>query len=104
MMGAPMGPTFTFTAQLWEYPGKGAWFFVSVPTNLAEDIRDLTEGRRGGFGSVRVGAVINHSRWSTSLFPSTAEGTFILPVKKAIREAEQVEAGDPVTIVLQLLL
>lgn len=97
------GPMFTFTAELWEYPGKGAWFFVSVPPEQAEDIRSLTDGRRGGFGSVKVAAAINRSRWATSLFPSSEEGTFILPVKKAIRQAEQVSAGDPVTVVLRLL-
>ncbi|TFC83333.1 DUF1905 domain-containing protein [Cryobacterium cheniae] len=99
-----MGPTFTFTAALWEYSGTGAWFFVSVPADQAEDIRTLTDGRRGGFGSVKVAAALNRSRWSTSLFPSSEEGTFVLPVKKAIRQAEGVGAGDPVTIVLELLL
>ena len=103
-MGTTAGPTFTFTARLWEYPGKGAWYFVSVPPEQAEDIRHLTEGRRGGFGSVKVGVAINGSRWSTSLFSSSTDGTFILPVKKAIRQAEQVHAGDPVTVVLELLL
>ncbi|HSP75312.1 MAG TPA: DUF1905 domain-containing protein [Cryobacterium sp.] len=103
-MGAPKGPTFTFTAELWEYPGTGAWFFVSVPADQAEDIRSLTDGRRGGFGSVKVAVAVNRSRWSTSLFPSSEDGTFILPVKKAIRQAEQVEAGDPLTVVLELLL
>jgi len=52
---------------------------------------------------VKVAAAINHSRWSTSLFTSSDDGTFILPVKKAIRQAEQVGAGDPVTVVLRLL-
>ena len=103
-MGAPIGPTFTFTAELWEYSGAGAWFFVSVPADQAEDIRSLTHGRRGGFGSVKVAAALNRSRWATSLFPSSEDGTFILPVKKAIRQAERVGAGDPVTIVLELLL
>ncbi|TFC85158.1 DUF1905 domain-containing protein [Cryobacterium sinapicolor] len=99
-----MGPRFTFTAELWEYSGTGAWFFVSVPADQAEDIRSLIDGRRRGFGSVKVTAALNLSRWSTSLFPSNEVGTFILPVKKAIRLAEGVGAGDPVTIVLELLL
>ena len=98
------GPNFTFTAELWEYSGKGAWIFVSVPPGQAEDIRHLTDGRRGGFGSVKVAVTINGSHWSTSLFLSSEDGTFILPVKKAIRQAEQVEAGDPVTVRLELLL
>ena len=99
-----MGPTFTFTAELWEYQGKGAWTFVSLPAHQAEDIRDLTEGRRNGFGSVKVRAGINGSRWSTSVFPDSSRGTFILPVKKSIRLAEGVAAGDAVTVVLELVL
>jgi hypothetical protein len=99
-----MGPTFTFTAELWEYQGTGAWTFVSMPADQADDIRGLTEGRRNGFGSVKVRAAINDSRWSTSIFPDSSRGTFVLPVKKSIRLAEGVAAGDAVTVVLELVL
>ncbi|MEO6200485.1 MAG: DUF1905 domain-containing protein [Cryobacterium sp.] len=99
-----MGPTFTFTAKLWEYEGKAAWTFVSMPADQAEDVRALTDGRRHGFGSVKVRAAINDSRWCTSVFPDSSRGTFILPVKKAIRVAEDVEPGDAVTVVLELVL
>lgn len=37
-------------------------------------------------------------------FFNSDDGTFILVVKKAIRQAEGVGAGDPVRIVLELLL
>ena len=40
----PTGPRFTFTAPLWEYEGKGAWIFVSVPVDESEVIRELTAG------------------------------------------------------------
>ena len=98
------GPTFAFTAELWEYEGAAAWIFVSLPAELADDIRELTEGRRNGFGSVKVLAAIDDTRWSTSLFPDGARGTFLLPVKKAVRVAEGVTVGDAVTIHLQLVL
>ncbi|TFC90958.1 MULTISPECIES: DUF1905 domain-containing protein [Cryobacterium] len=103
-MSISRGPSFTFTAELWEYSGQAAWIFVSVPADMAEDIRTVTDGRRGGFGTVKVQAGLGSSYWSTSLFPSSADGTFLLPVKRAIRRAHGVEAGDPVTIVLELLL
>ncbi|WP_166785449.1 DUF1905 domain-containing protein [Cryobacterium cryoconiti] len=57
-----------------------------------------------GFGSVKIAVAINESHWATSLFFNSDDGTFILFVKKAIRQAEGVGAGDPVTIVLKLLL
>ncbi|MDJ0348954.1 DUF1905 domain-containing protein [Cryobacterium sp. PH29-G1] len=97
------GLTFTFTAELQVYPDR-AWYFVTVPAEQSEDIRHLTNGRRGGFGSVKIAAAINESHWATSLFFNSDDGSFILFVKKVIRQAEGVGAGDPVTIVLELLL
>ena len=99
-----MRPTLTFTAKLWEYPGKAGWTFVSVPADQSEDIRGVTEGLRHGFGSVKVSACIGDSRWSTSVFPDSSRGGFLLPVKKSIRLAEGVAAGDAVTVTLGLVL
>ncbi|WP_241986634.1 DUF1905 domain-containing protein [Cryobacterium fucosi] len=99
-----LGPTFTFTAELWEYEGKGAWIFASLPSKVADDIREITEGRRNGFGSVKVLAVVNATRWSTSVFPDGSRNTFLLPVKKAVRLAEGISEGDAVTFRLELVL
>ena len=49
-----MTHTFGFAATVWEYDGPASWFFVSLPTDVADEIADLTDGRTGGFGSVRV--------------------------------------------------
>ena len=71
-----------FSAPLWQYPGEGSWYFVSVPADISDDIADLTAGTRKGFGSVRVTATIGSTTWQTSVFPSKS-GTYLLPVKKA---------------------
>lgn len=67
-----------------------------------ELVRRLENGRRRGFGSVKVNARIGDSHWSTSLFPPK-EGGWFLPVKKAICRAEGLETGDMVTAQLDLL-
>ncbi|WBM79649.1 DUF1905 domain-containing protein [Cryobacterium breve] len=100
----PTGPRFTFTAALWEYEGKGAWIFVSVPVDESEVIRKLTAGQRNAFGSVRVLARIDDSRWPTSLFYSSASGQFLLPVKKSIRVAEGLEIGSTARVEIALVL
>lgn len=33
-------------------------------------------------------------RWSTSIFPDRKRGTYLLPVKKAVRAAENLAAGS----------
>ncbi len=40
--------------------------------------------------------------WSTSLFPDTKRGTFILPMKKAVRTKERLDEGDVVHVHLTI--
>ncbi|TDW87371.1 MULTISPECIES: DUF1905 domain-containing protein [Kribbella] len=93
---------YRFTAPLWLYPGEGSWYFVTVPEDISDEITDLTEGRRKGFGSVRVSVTVGGSTWQTSVFP-TKNGTYMLPVKKAIRTAEDLLEGSPVETQLELV-
>ena len=92
----------TFDAQLWIWPGNGSWHFVSVPADAADEIEARFGSTAGGFGSIKVQVRIGLSQWSTSLFPSTAEKTYVLPVKKAVRTAQGVGDGDTVTVHLTI--
>ena len=94
-------PRYQFTAPLWLYPGEGSWYFVTVPEDISDDISALTAGRRKGFGSVRVSVTVGGSTWQTSVFPSKS-GSYILPVKKAIRTAENLIEDSPVVAELEL--
>ncbi|MCC5953211.1 MAG: DUF1905 domain-containing protein [Acidimicrobiia bacterium] len=98
-----MDATFGFSAELWEWTGKAAWFFVTLPVDDAEDIREMVPERRG-FGSVRVEVEVGSSRWKTSIFPDSSTGSYVLPVKKPIRDAERIDEGDIVNVTLRLLL
>jgi hypothetical protein len=91
-------PRHTFTARLWRWEGAAAWYFVSLPHDVADEIADVADGRTGGFGSVRVHVVVGSWRWSTSLFPDSAAGTYLLPVKKAVRRAESLDEGADVEV------
>ncbi|NUR98773.1 MAG: DUF1905 domain-containing protein [Kribbellaceae bacterium] len=93
---------YEFTAPLWLWPGEGSWYFVTVPEDISDEITDLTEGRRKGFGSVRVAVTVGGSSWQTSVFP-TKDGTYVLPVKKQIRRAENLAEGTPVETALELV-
>lgn len=101
-----MIPTFEFTAELWEHSSMpGSWYFVTLPEDCADDIAAITEGaERRGFGSVRVEVTIDPSTWRTSVFPDKASGSYLLPVKKAVRTAAAIEAGDAVVVHLAVLL
>ena len=85
--------TFEFAAPLWLYPGADGWHFVSLPPEISADITDIA-GIRRGFGSVRVAGTVGATSWQTSIFPDSKSGTYMLPVKRAVRAAEHLEAGD----------
>lgn len=51
---------------------------------------------------MRVEARVGGTSWRTSVFPDTGRGTYLLPVKKAVRTAEDLEDGDLVRVVLRL--
>ena len=95
----------TFDAELWIWDARreAGWTFVSLPADVAAEIRDIAGGSRRGFGSVRVRAAIGGSTWTTSIFPDGQRDTFVLPVKKAVRGAEGVEAGDVATVTVELV-
>ena len=86
----------------WEARDDAAWYFTSVPPELSEEIREIPRPYRG-FGSVRVRARIGDTEWATSIFPSSNEGTYVLPLKKKVRDAEGLVDGGPVTVRLDVL-
>ena len=93
---------FTFTAELWRWSGDAAWRFVTVPPNVADEIR-MVSGPPRGFGSVRVEVTVGSTTWRTSVFPDSSAGTYLLPMKKAVRVAEDLEDGDEVAVTLRLV-
>jgi len=94
--------TFEFSAPLWQYPGADGWHFVSVPPEF-DDITDITVGIRRGFGSVRVAVTVGGTAWQTSIFPDRKTGTYILPMKKAVRTAEHLMTGADVVAQLEIV-
>ena len=86
----------------WAARDDSAWFFTAVPPELSAEIREIPRPYRG-FGSVRVRARIGGTQWSTSIFPSSDSGSYVLPLKKSVRDAEDLADGGPVTVRLEVL-
>jgi len=89
-------------AKLWRWSGgKASWFFLTLPAAVSKDIRLVDAGpRRVGFGALRVEASIGGSTWQTSIFPSAELKAYILPVKAAVRKAENMVEGKSVRVQL----
>ena len=59
--------------------------------------------RDADFGAVRVRVTVGATTWSTSVFPDSKQGSYVLPVKKAVRVAEGLDDGDDVEVTLEVL-
>lgn len=96
---------FTFQASLWVWDARrpDTWTFVTLPVDASEEIRERFGAARRGFGSVRVRATIGTSSWLTSIFPDKSRGAYVLPVKAAVRRAQRLGEGDPVTVRVEVV-
>ncbi len=91
---------YEFRSRVWEHTKGASWHFVTLPEDVADEIEERTVHRQRGFGSVKVVVTIGATTWSTSLFPDTKAGSYVLPVKKPVRNAEKIEEGDEVEVSL----
>lgn len=97
--------TVEFEAALWVWDARrtDTWTFVSLPTDVADEVLDLAGPSARGFGSLRVEVTVGGTTWRTSVFPDSKAGTYVLPVKKAVRAAEGLGPGDTARVRLTLL-
>lgn len=98
-----MAMSYTFTEELWEYPGNGAWYFITLPKKYAQEIKQISQPAKRGFGSLRVEAKIGSTLWTTSIFPDTNSKSYLLPIKKEIRKINKINAGNKVEVSITLV-
>lgn len=96
--------SYSFTAPLWRWKGDApaSWVFATLPDDIAFAIRTESAERRRAWGSVKVEARIGATAWTTSLFPQKETGSYLLPVKAAVRNAEALSDDNTVAIMLDL--
>lgn len=93
---------YSFDAPLWRHDGEAAWYFVTLPFDVADDIEERHGRTAGGFGSVRVRVRIGATEWATSVFPDAKRRSYVLPVKAAVRRAEHLDDGTMVRAALDV--
>ena len=94
---------YTFSGALWEYGGENTWVFITLPRDHADEIADRVP-RRPGFGSVKVRVQIGDTEWDTSLFPDKSLESYVLPVKRSVRDREHLASGDVANVAVRVIL
>ncbi|MCC4907644.1 DUF1905 domain-containing protein [Microbacterium sp. cx-59] len=95
---------FVFDAELYRWAARAdsSWYFVAVPREFSDEIRQIPRVPRG-FGAVRVEAEVAGLTWRTSIFPGEADGAYSLPIKRAVRERAAAGEGDAIRVALTVL-
>ena len=84
---------FRMKGKIWKFPGYAGWHFFTIPKTISKRIKSQFQPPPGRFGSIRVKAKIGTTEWKTSIFPAR-EGTYLLPLKAAVRKKEEMSTGD----------
>ncbi|MDH6215987.1 DUF1905 domain-containing protein [Streptomyces pseudovenezuelae] len=91
-----------FSGQVIEWRGPAPYYFVPVPDQESEDIREVAAMATYGWGVIPVEARIGEVVFGTSLFPK--DGGYLLPLKNAVRKPQGLAAGDDVTVEMTVRL
>jgi hypothetical protein len=93
---------YEVTGEVWLHPGNAGWHFVTLPVELADEIRARYAAAHRPFGSVPVRATVGSTTWTTSLFADARSSSYLLPIKAHVRRREHIEDGDTATVTLEL--
>jgi hypothetical protein len=79
-----------------EWRGPSPFYFVPVPVVPSKKIKAMAAQLTYGWGVIPVLGKIGKTEFSTALIPK--DGVYYLPIKNAVRFAEELEVGAEVTV------
>lgn len=85
-----------FSGAIWFWRGPAPFYFITVPAEQYRQLRDVSGLVTYGWGMIPVTARIGKTEWKTSLFPK--DGSYIVPIKAVVRQAERLDEGDEATV------
>lgn len=89
-----------FSGEIWYWKGPAPWYFVTVPAEESDDLREISGFVTYGWGMIPAAVRIGKTTWQTALWPK--DGRYIVPIKARVRKAENLEEGDEVTVILDV--
>jgi Domain of unknown function (DUF1905) len=99
-MGSAMVTTtaFDMTAEVWRSDGPGDRYFVTLPDDIAQAVREKFGGSHQAVGSLPVSVALGRSIWSTSLYADHDANSYVIAIKDDVRRRELVREGQVVSL------
>lgn len=91
---------YEFFAEMWRYSGPGGWYFISLPQEIAVEIRENLKWQEEGWGRLKATAKIGESIWDTAIWFDTKHKTYLLPIKSEIRKKEKLVTDQEIAITI----
>jgi hypothetical protein len=93
---------YAFSGQVIEWRGPAPYYYLEVPEEESAEIREIAAMASYGWGVIPVVARIGDVEFETSLFPK--DGSYLLPLKDAVRKPRQITVGDEVSVEMAVRL
>jgi hypothetical protein len=91
-----------FTEKIFYWRGPAPFYFITVPTDQSQAIKSISGILTYGWGVIPTTGRIGNTEFQTSLFPKN--GHYLVPIKKIVRDAENLDVDDEVTVQLEFRL
>ena len=89
-----------FEAEIIHWRGPAPFLFAAVPDRHVDELRSAARLASYGWGCVPVEARIGAISFRTSLIPR--DGTWLLPVKKAVQRRAAIGLGDRIEVRMRI--
>jgi hypothetical protein len=89
---------FSFTGTIIEWRGPAPFYFIETPAKYAPEIKAIAAEKSYGWGVLHAMVTIKNLTFKTALFPK--QGTYLVPLKNAVRLPMALEVGDTVKVEL----
>ncbi len=85
-----------FSGVVWHWRGPSPYHFVSVPDEECGALEAVSPQVSYGWGMIPVAGRVGGTSFTTALWPK--DGGYVVPLKDAVRRAEDIELDDVVTV------
>jgi hypothetical protein len=89
---------FEMTAEVWRSDGPGDRYFVTLPDDVAQAVREKFGGSHQAVGSLPVSVALGRSIWSTSLYADHDANSYVIAIKDDVRRRELVREGQVISL------
>ncbi len=89
-----------FSGTIWYWRGPAPYHFVTVPPGEAALIAEIAPVVTYGWGMIPASVTVGATTVTTSLWPK--DGGYVVPIKRALQDAEELAVDDEIEVTLDI--